>query len=154
VTAIAAFIAAPRNPVSDVVMMLSGPADAEVTVTPAEALTTFGALVLAVIMSYPSATPVTGTFALVAPALKVTVDGTVAMAVFCELRLTVRPPAGAGAESARFRFRAWEEPAATLPTLGWKARLAPTLTDWLAEVYPVAVAVIVVVPYARPVTNG
>ena len=52
----------------------------------------------------PDATPVTGTDTLVAFAAKFTVAGTVAADVFVELRLIVKPPAGAGAERFSVRF--------------------------------------------------
>jgi hypothetical protein len=63
------------------------------TVTLPVALGMFGAL--AVITAEPPATPVTGTFTVVAFAAKVTVEGTVATPVLLELRLMVKPPAGA-----------------------------------------------------------
>src|ERR1017187_377825 len=50
---------------------------------------------LAVIVAEPLATPVTVTVALVAPAAKFTVAGTVATPVALEFKLTVKPPAGA-----------------------------------------------------------
>jgi hypothetical protein len=52
-------------------------------------------LALAVIVAEPPVTPVTVTTALVAPAAKLTLDGTVATPVLLELRLTVKPLAGA-----------------------------------------------------------
>ena len=52
----------------------------------------------------PTATPVTGTGTLVAPAANVTVAGTVALLVSLELRLTTNPPAGA-CPPARFSVR-------------------------------------------------
>ena len=51
-----------------------------------------------------SATPVTGTGTLVAPAANVTVAGTVALLVSLELRLTTKPPAGAGPDRFSVRF--------------------------------------------------
>jgi hypothetical protein len=59
---------------------------------------------LAVMVAEPAATPVTGTGTLVAPAANVTVAGTVATAVLLELRLTVKPPAGA-CPPVRFNVR-------------------------------------------------
>jgi hypothetical protein len=59
---------------------------------------------LAVMVAEPIATPVTGTGTLVAPAAKFTLAGTVATAVLLELRLTVKPPAGAGPVRFRVRF--------------------------------------------------
>ena len=52
----------------------------------------------------PGATPVTGTLTLVAPAEKVTVEGTMATAVLAELRLTVKPLAGAGPDRLSVTF--------------------------------------------------
>ena len=51
---------------------------------------------LARIPVVPPATPVTGTLTLVAPAGKVTVEGTMATPVLPEFRLIVKPAAGAG----------------------------------------------------------
>ena len=62
-----------------------------VTVTPALVLGIFVAL--AVIVTDPAVTPVTGTGTLVPPAGTVTVAGTVATAGLLELRLTVRAEA-------------------------------------------------------------
>jgi hypothetical protein len=59
---------------------------------------------LAWITVVPNARPVTGTFTVVAPVLKLTVAGTVAVAGVLELRLMVTPPAGAALESVRVRF--------------------------------------------------
>jgi hypothetical protein len=52
----------------------------------------------------PLPTPDTGTVAVVVFCGIVTVAGTVATAGLSELKLTVRPPAGAGPESVRVRF--------------------------------------------------
>ena len=71
------------------------------TVTLVEALAIFGVVVLAVIVADPGATPVMGTLTLVALAGTVTVSGTVAAAVLLELRLNVKPEAGAGTETMR-----------------------------------------------------
>jgi len=57
-----------------------------------------------VIVADPGATPVTATVAVVAFAAMLTVAGTVAAAVLLELKLTVRPPAGAAPESVRVMF--------------------------------------------------
>ena len=59
---------------------------------------------LAWIADDPVAIPVTGTKTLAAPDAKVAVAGTVATAVLDELRLTVRPPTGAGADNVKVRF--------------------------------------------------
>src|SRR5215471_7988599 len=58
---------------------------------------------LAWITDEPRLTPVTCTFAVVAFAANVTLAGTVATAVLLELRPTVRPPAGAAADSVRVK---------------------------------------------------
>jgi hypothetical protein len=71
------------------------------TVTPAVALPAFGAL--AVIVTVPTVTPVTGTDTLTAPFPKLTAGGTVATAVSLELRLSVSP-AVAGADRFSVRF--------------------------------------------------
>ena len=52
----------------------------------------------------PAATPVTGTATVVALAAMATVAGTVAAAMDEELRVTVRPPVGAGPDNVRVRF--------------------------------------------------
>src|SRR4051794_16836707 len=64
---------------------------------------------LAVIMAVPGATPVTGTGTVVAPAAKVTVEGTVARLRSLEFTLTVKPPAGAWIP-VRFSVRVPEAP--------------------------------------------
>jgi hypothetical protein len=65
---------------------------------------------LAVITAVPPATAVTGTCTLVAPAAKVTLAGTVARVGSLELRLAVKPPAGAWSP-VRFSARVPEAPA-------------------------------------------
>ena len=72
-----------------------------VTVTLAVVLARLGEL--AVMVTDPAATPVTGTDKLVAPVPKLTVEGTVATVVSLEVRLTARP-AGAGADKFSVRF--------------------------------------------------
>lgn len=52
----------------------------------------------------PMLTPVTGTVTLVVPAANVTVAGTVAVVGFVELRLMVKPPAGAAADRMSVKF--------------------------------------------------
>lgn len=59
---------------------------------------------LARMMDFPSATLVTGTVTLVAFAAKVALAGTVATVVSLELKLTINPPVGAGAERFNVRF--------------------------------------------------
>jgi hypothetical protein len=81
---------------------------------------------LAVIVAEPSATPVTGTGTLVAPATKFTLAGTVAAAVLLELRLTVKPPAGAGV--VRFNVRFPVVPAVIVRLPGVKLSGAGTVT--------------------------
>lgn len=78
----------------------------------------------------PSA--VSGTSAVAAFAAKVTVDGTVAMLVLVELRLTVRPPAGAFADRVRVKF--CEEFTPTVDVAGEKVTVAVPLTDCVAAV--------------------
>src|SRR3954447_11963527 len=107
---------------------------------------------LARITVEPAATPVTGTVAVVTPAAKATVAGTVATAGLSELTLMVTPPAGAGADKVKVRF-----PVA-VPVMGRvageKTRVAFTCTVWLAGVYPGAVAVMFAAPRLTPVTWG
>lgn len=59
---------------------------------------------LAWMLAVPIETPVTGTVALVDPAGKLTVDGTVAALVLSELRLMVNPLAGAAPDRLSVRF--------------------------------------------------
>ena len=73
------------------------------TVTVAVVSGTLGSA-LAWIVVEPPPTPVTVTFRLVTPAAKFTVEGTEATLGLSELRLTVRPPAGAGADRVRAMF--------------------------------------------------
>jgi hypothetical protein len=116
------------------------------------AAVTFGELQLAVIVAVPAATPVIGTVTLVAFASIVTVAGTVALAVLLELRVIVRPPAGAGAERSNVVLNT--PPALT--AVAWVEKLsdAPTLTVCESPVNPVAEAVTVAEPNATPVTSG
>jgi hypothetical protein len=93
------------------------------TVTLAVAFPKFG--VLAVIVAEPCATPVTGTFTLVAPAANVTVAGSVATPVLLELRLAVNPP---GADPDRFSVRFCTEPALIVRLAGEKKLLPPPVT--------------------------
>lgn len=78
-----------------------------VTVTLAVVLARLGAL--AVMVTDPAATPVTGTETLVAPVPKLTVAGIVATVMSLEIRLTARA-AGDGADkfSVRFCVVPWE----------------------------------------------
>ena len=59
---------------------------------------------LARIVVVPAATPVTGTVTVVALAGMVAVVGTAAVAADEELRVTVRPPVGAGPDKVRVRL--------------------------------------------------
>ena len=72
-----------------------------VTVVVASAM---NGVALAWITAVPSDTEVTGTLTLVADAGKVTVPGTVATPGVAELRFTINPDAGAGAERFRTTF--------------------------------------------------
>ena len=65
------------------------------TVTAVVVLGRFGASVLAVIVVEPKVTAVTSTFTLVAPAAKLTLAGTVATLGALEIKLIVKPLAGA-----------------------------------------------------------
>ena len=69
------------------------------TVTFAVPSVTFAAL--ARIVADPAATPVTSTGMLVTPEPNEALDGTVTAAVFVEVRVTDRPPVGAGAERSK-----------------------------------------------------
>ena len=109
---------------------------------------------LAVIMAEPAATPLTDTVALVAPAAKLTVEGTVALVASLELRLTVNPPAGA-CPPERFSVKFPVPPGATAS--GDPAKLidgAGTVTVPLADARPVPEAVMVADPMPVPVTWG
>ena len=75
----------------------------------------------------PTATPVTGTGTLVVPAANVTVAGTVALLVSLELRLTVKPPAGA-CPPARFSVRFPVVPTVTVSGDPVKFNVADTVT--------------------------
>lgn len=94
----------------------------------------------------------TGTETLVVPAVKVTVDGTVATPVLSELKFMVTPLAGAGAE------RINETKRLAVPVIvkdaGKKLSVAVTCTVWLAEIKPVADAVIFADPKSTPVILG
>jgi hypothetical protein len=118
--------------------------------TVAVALTSPGAL--AVMVAAPGAMPVTCTTALVAPAAKVTADGTVATPFALEARVMVRPPAGA-APPARTRVRFPVLLAVIESGDPWKARRGGfTVTVPEPGVKPGAVAVMVADPIAAPFT--
>ena len=78
----------------------------------------------------PSA--VTGTGAVVAPAEKLAVGWTIARLVLVELRLTVRPPAGAFADRVRVKF--WDEFSPTVEVEGDKVTVAVPFTGCVADV--------------------
>jgi len=88
--------------------------------------------ILSWITAEPGAMPVTCTFTLVAFAGKFTVAGTVAAAVLLELRLTVTPAAGAGAE--RFSARFCEVAPVIVRFCGEKLSVAVTCTGCVADV--------------------
>jgi hypothetical protein len=85
----------------------------------------------ALMVAEPAVTPVTGTVVVVALAANVTVAGTVATLMLLELRLMVRPPAGAGAD--RFKVRFCEAVPMMVAIAGEKLMVAVTCTDWLAD---------------------
>jgi hypothetical protein len=102
------------------------------TVTLALVLAMFGAL--AEIVADPAPTPVTGTFTLIAPAANIRVAGTVATPVLLELRLTVKPPAGA-CPPVRFNVRFPVLPALIVRLAGVKLIVgADTVTVPLPDV--------------------
>ena len=103
-------------------------------------------------VAVPGATLVTATLTLVALAAKVTVEGTVATPVLLELKLIVKPPAGAGAD--RFKVRFWVAMPVRVRLAGEKLALAATCTLWLADVYPGAEAVMFADPKFTPLTCG
>jgi hypothetical protein len=106
---------------------------------------------LAWIVDIPAPTPVTATLTLVAPVGKTTVDGTVATAVFPELRF-ITSPAGAGADKLRVRF--FVTFLAMVKVGG--AKLSPEITVMVspAPMKPGDVAVMVTDPKPTPVTRG
>jgi hypothetical protein len=77
-------------------------------------------------VAVPAATPVTATVALVAFAANVTVKGTVATNGLLELRVTVKPPAGAGADKVSVRF--WVAVPVIVRLAGEKLIARPTTT--------------------------
>lgn len=116
-------------------------------------LARFGAL--AVRVTDPAPTPVTGTDTLAAPVPRLTSEGTVATVVLLELRVTTKP-AGAGADrfSVRFCIVPWESD--RLPGQKLIVVAVPpdvTCTWVLAVPYPGADAVIVADPALTPVSE-
>ena len=122
------------------------------TVTAVVVLGRFGASVLAVMVVEPKVTAVTGTFTLVAPAAKFTLAGTVATPGALEVKLIVKPPAGAAPD----RFNATVCVAIPVIVTVGEAKLmvAFTCTVTLAEVTPVPVAVMFAEPTLTPLIVG
>ena len=100
----------------------------------------------------PSVRADTGSVTLVAPAANVAVGGTVATPALLELRLTVRPPAGAGADRLRVMFCVVRPLIVMEP--GAKLTLAVVCTVWVPEVNPDADAVMLAEPMLTAVTVG
>ena len=86
---------------------------------------TLGIFVAAVIVLEPVATPVTGTFRVVAFAGNVSVEGTVAAAVFVEFKLTTKL-VGTGTDKVNVRFCI--PPALTFVVPAGKLKVPPTVT--------------------------
>jgi hypothetical protein len=111
--------------------------------------------VLAIIVTEPAATPVTGTLTAPEPAVKVTVAGTVATFGLFELRLAVTPLPGA---DDRFSVRFCIAPALMVrPLTGEKKLVPPPAVTWtwaLPDVKPGADAVMFADPSLRPLTCG
>lgn len=80
----------------------------------------------------PGVPLVTATFALAAPAGKVTVSGTVATLGLLELKLMVRPPEGAAAERFSTAFTVADP--VMVRVGGAKLIVAVICTAWLADV--------------------
>jgi hypothetical protein len=123
-----------------------------VTVIDSVVLGMFGAAVLAVIVAVPTDTPVTGTLTVVAPAAKFTVAGTVATDGVSELRLMVKPPAGAAPE--RFNTAFCVVTPVTVRLGCAKLMVAFTCTVVLAGVIPVPDALMLAEPVLTPLTAG
>jgi len=100
----------------------------------------------------PTATPVTCTFAVVAPEANVTVAGTVATLVLLELRFMVSPPDGAGAESVRVNVCVVAP--VIVRVVGTKLAVAITWTVCVPAVKPGAAAVMFAEPKLTAVTVG
>lgn len=127
-------------------MIPSGP----LTTTVAEALGMPDALKVIVVV--PSATALTRTPVLVAPALMVRLDSVVAMPVLPDVTVKVIPSGdGAGPESVAVRVPLF--PAPTMVKVeGVMETKKPTVTVDVAEFRPVDETVTVVVPEATPLT--
>jgi hypothetical protein len=122
-----------------------------ITVTVAVVSANMGRL-LAWMTADPNPAPDTGTLVVEEFAAKVTVAGTDATLGLLELTFTVRPPAGAGAESARVRDGL--VPWVMAKVADWNPSVPVTATCWLAGVNPDAEALIVAIPKVTPVTCG
>lgn len=121
------------------------------TVTLAVASGMFGKL-LAWIVAEPAAIPVTATEVVRAPAENEAVVGTVATEVLLELRFTVSPDAGAGADKVSVRFCVAAPEMTRLG--GVKLTLALICTEVVADAYPGADEVMVALPILAPVICG
>ena len=120
------------------------------TVIVAVASTRFAAV--ACTIAVPTAPPATDTIALEAFGAKLTVAGTVATEGLFELRATVKPPEGAGAE--RFRVRFCAAPVPRVKLFGEKVALPITCMGWLVDRNPGAEAVMFATPGFMAVTWG
>ena len=100
------------------------------TVTVADVSATLGRA-LAWMVALPMPAPFTATVVLVALPAKFAVGGTVATLVLLELKLMVKPPAGAGTD--RFKVNASVEAPAILALAGKKLARAVTWTGWLTD---------------------
>jgi hypothetical protein len=129
---------------------LIGPAFSTVTVTVADGPP--GVAALAVIVVEPGPAPVTGTLAVVAPAAIVAVEGIVTICSGAALKLTIKPPAGAGDERVSVRFCVAGP--VTVTFCGEKVSVAATWTAWTAGPYPGAEALMLADPKLTPVTCG
>ena len=114
------------------------------TVTLAVVSGTFGRA-LAWIVVEPVATPVTGTITLVRYAGTIAVAGTVATAGFPEIRVTVKPPAGAGADKSSSILDCLAVVIVTVGVAKLSEAVTFTVTVWLVVVTP-GEAVTVAVP--------
>ena len=101
-------------------------------------------LSVAVMVVVPNAKDVTGTLTVLVPAGIVTLTGTEATDGLLEMRFTVSPAAGVGAERLSAKFCVLNPLIVT--DYDAKVMTAPTLTAALAAVYPDASAVMLAVP--------
>jgi len=129
------------------------PAAGWVTVTRAAAVATLVAV--AVIVTDPAATPVTGTDRVV-PVPKLIAAGTVATAGLLEVRPTTSP---FGSDADSVKVRSWDALPLIVSVAGENAMeiVAPPPVTWtwqLTVAYPLAEAVMVAVPAILPVTAG